>query len=144
MNGFYLFDKEAGVSNTDSIVVKFDGRNHRNLNDLFSGIALQFRFPDYFNYNFDSLEEMLNDLNWLEDNNFSIIIINYKLLLADEAPERKEIFLQILNDVAAQWEHVPNFEGESNYRHKSDFRIYVENTPAIVNDLNKLGIAYYY
>jgi RNAse (barnase) inhibitor barstar len=143
MNGFYLFDKEMSISHADSITARLDGNACRSLRDLFVGIAEQFRFPDYFSHNLDSLEELLNDLSWLEYRHFIIIITNYDALLSEENPQRKEALLQILNDVAMQWGQVPNFEGEDNYRHKSDFRIYMENTPTVIIHLDREGITYH-
>jgi hypothetical protein len=60
-NGIYrLSDGNFGFAN------KLDGRALRSKKSLLSEVARLLDFPDYFDENWDSLEECLSDMSWHE------------------------------------------------------------------------------
>jgi RNAse (barnase) inhibitor barstar len=63
--------------------------------ELFSFFSEQLKFPDYFYGNWDSFEEIINDLPL---NSEVIILYNIDLLLPDQL-EDKSIFMDIIHTV---------------------------------------------
>lgn len=61
--------------------------------ELFNTFRKELNFPDYFSNNWDSFEEIINDLEL--DHQTIIIISNYKILLADNKVD-KTIFRDII------------------------------------------------
>lgn len=100
-----------------------DGGKCLNKMETLNEIGKAFIFPDYYGHNLDALEECLNDLSWLDADNYSLIINNYSKFLSDEDEELKEQFKNIFNDAIHDWANVPNFDGEEEYRNKSIFTI---------------------
>jgi len=72
-----------------------DGSKCMTKDDMFETFNEILNFPDYFGYNWDSLEEMINDLD-LKDKN--IIILNAELILQEDE-ESFEILSDILHQV---------------------------------------------
>lgn len=138
-NGFYIYDSASLIKPLHNTAVA-DGEKCRDLKTFVGLLAEKFSFPDYFSDNLDSLEEILNDMSWLEDNNFAIMISNYADFLKSEKPSRKAALLNLFAETASQWQHVPNYPGEEAYRDRADFRIYIERCPQAIEDLEELDI----
>lgn len=138
-NGFYLYpsDSQVDMGLNKAII---DGADCPTL--LCFGLALSqaFRFPNYFSENLHSLEEVLNDLSWLEGTDFAIVIYNYSSFLSAEPDSRKAELMHLLWETASQWQHVPNYPGEEAYRERAAFRIYVDSCTQISSDLGELDI----
>jgi|GEM_PF-2612799 len=59
------------------------------------------KLPSYSHPNLDSLDEILNDPDWLEQNSgFHLRILNYPQLLHQETREKKIAFIGILDSMA--------------------------------------------
>ncbi|QNK62433.1 barstar family protein [Pedobacter sp. PAMC26386] len=145
MNGFCLFEagKEKDLINDNVRIVRIDGREVVTVDEFIHELAKQLDFPDYYSSSLDSLEELLNDLSWLDESRFAIVVRNYSFFLCEEKnPTRKTNLLGLLNDVAEQWDNVPNYPGEEDFRSKAVFNIYIEKAPAAVAELEKLKITY--
>ncbi len=71
--------------------------------DLYREFARVLRFPDYFGYNYDALNECLNDLEWLPANGYLLIIKKAEYLLREEPDKALEVFLSILNRAGSVW-----------------------------------------
>ncbi|WP_052496246.1 barstar family protein [Pedobacter lusitanus] len=145
MNGFCLFEagKEKDLIKDNTRIVQIDGREIVTVDEFIHDIAGQLDFPDYYSSSLDSLEELLNDLSWLKESGFAIIVRNYSFFLCEEKNlARKANLLALLNDVAEQWDNVPNYPGEEDFRNKAVFNIYVEKGSAAVSELEKLKINY--
>jgi len=146
MNGYCLFEagKEKDLIKDNTHIVRIDGREIVTVDEFIHEIAKQLDFPDYYSSSLDSLEELLNDLSWLNESQFAIIVRNYSFFLCEEKdPARKTNLMNLLNDVAEQWDNVPNYPGEEDFRNKAVFNIYIEKTPATVSELEKLNISYH-
>lgn len=76
-------------------LVFLDGRACLTLADCYHTLQEQLSIPDYFGHNLDALEEVLDDLDWIIEDEISIIIFYPEDLLAKETG-KKETFLQIL------------------------------------------------
>jgi RNAse (barnase) inhibitor barstar len=145
MNGFCLFEagKEKDLIKDNARIVRIDGREIVTVDEFIHELAKQLDFPDYYSSSLDSLEELLNDLSWLDESRFAIIVRNYSFFLCEEKNlARKTNLLSLLNDVAEQWDNVPNYPGEEDFRNKAVFNIYIEKAAAAVSELEKLKISY--
>lgn len=138
-NGFYLYTAELSEHRVPNQAV-IDGRNCPDLKSFVQQLAEAFNFPEYFSENLDSLEEILNDMSWLEEPGFRIIIANYPSFLKTEKRNRKYSLLELFWETASQWQQVPNYPGEEVFRERADFRIYVESCPQIKAELEELEI----
>jgi RNAse (barnase) inhibitor barstar len=67
--------------------------------ELFNTFKKILNFPDYFSHNWDSFEEIINDLEI--DYHTAVIISNYKSLLMDNK-EDKTIFKEIIENANAE------------------------------------------
>jgi hypothetical protein len=48
--------------------------------------------------------------------------------------------IEMLYQTAIEWQEVPNYEGEEEYRTATDFRIYIDKNSSILNDLKEMEI----
>jgi RNAse (barnase) inhibitor barstar len=69
---------------------------------LLRAIARALRFPDYFGYNWDALEDCLTDLDWL-DARGTLLILSHADRLAGRAPRALAVALDTLEDAATYW-----------------------------------------
>ncbi|HMP29122.1 MAG TPA: barstar family protein [Saprospiraceae bacterium] len=76
-----------------STIISIDGAQCKTKSELFDTFCKTLDFPDYFGNNWDSFEEIINDLEL--PINTQILITNYKLLL-EQYKEDKTIFKEIL------------------------------------------------
>ncbi len=112
-----------------------DGLKSKNIKTFLDEISRAFQFPDYFGYNYNALDECLNDLEWIRENHYALYIMNYDQFFADESHEERIHALQVLNNAANEWANVPNFDGEEEFRKKADFKIILEKTDKAIQDL---------
>jgi RNAse (barnase) inhibitor barstar len=84
-------------------VIYIDGKNCLTKAALFDTFKSALPFPDYFTNNWDSFEEIINDLTF-EDPTTIILIVNYKLLLQSEKKD-KAIFKDIIRSSNEQNEY---------------------------------------
>jgi hypothetical protein len=88
LHGLRVFDADCGAA-TDK-------------RGLLRAIARALRFPDYFGFNWDALEECLTDLDWL-DAQGTVLVLSRADRLAGRAPRDLTVALDILEDTAAYW-----------------------------------------
>jgi RNAse (barnase) inhibitor barstar len=100
-----------------------DGAKVRTSESFIIEIGNAFKFPSYYGKNMDALAECINDLDWLEEKNYALIIENSSQFLIDETETNKKYILNFLEKVHKEWANVPNFEGEEEFRKKADFKI---------------------
>jgi len=60
-----LWPDDALVQSHELRVAEIDGRAIATQRDVFDAVSDAFLFPDYFGFNWDSLEECLRDLEWV-------------------------------------------------------------------------------
>ena len=76
--------------------VFLDGQYCKTVQQCYSSLQAQLSLPDYFGNNLDALEEVLNDLDWINEAIIKLIILNTKKLLAEDI-SNKSAFIDILN-----------------------------------------------
>jgi hypothetical protein len=96
-SNFEFVDDISGFRAPDSLVVRLGGQLRRK-RDLLRALAGGLKFPSYFGYNWDALEECLNDLSWLSKYS-SVVLAHMCLPLADEGQRRT--YLDILRKAQA-------------------------------------------
>ena len=77
--------------------VFLDGNLCNTLADCYKTLKQQLSLPEYFGNNLDSLDEMLSDLDWIEEEQVKIIVLNSFFILKEEA-QKKESFFAVLNE----------------------------------------------
>ncbi len=140
-NGFYILSQFEHIE-VDELTFKIilEGKDMQNIKAFHQELSEKLEIPDEYGPNWDALGEVLNDLSWLDYNHFTIFIKDYNLLLKKETFEQKSEFLCILDAAMDEWENVPNYEGEDEYREVSGFRVYIERDTNIVEDLIELEL----
>ena len=100
-----------------------DGADCNDLKSTLANIARVFEFPDYYGQNLDAFWECINDLDWLAEANYAIVIHNLDALMLGDTTDNKLYLLNMLDEVSKEWANVPNYEKEDAVRPKSDFKV---------------------
>ena len=94
------FDKIIG----NPAIVEIDAKNCQTLRAFYEETAKVMHFPDYFGFNLDSFDEMINDLSWIEDENLLVYFHNSDQFLINERNETKIItLLDLLDATCEEW-----------------------------------------
>jgi RNAse (barnase) inhibitor barstar len=96
-NKFEFVGDVMGFRAPECFVVRLTGRLRRK-QDLLRALAEGLKFPDYFGWNWDALEECLCDLSWL-DAPHGIVLLHKHLPLADV--KQRQIYFDILRNAQA-------------------------------------------
>lgn len=73
-----------------------DGNLCKSIDECYTTLKQQLSLPGYFGNNLDALEEVLDDLDWIQEEKIKIIVLNPSKLLAKNITTR-DTFLEILN-----------------------------------------------
>lgn len=103
--------------------------------------AKAFRFPDYFGYNWDALDECINDLKWLGASSYVLALKNLdQMVLGDQD---SAILVDILRDTAMEWSvgrtYNPSFPTPPTPFHVL-LGVRQPNVGRTVGGLNSLGV----
>jgi hypothetical protein len=79
-----------------------DGRRGRTKRGLLAELARALEFPADSGRNWDALEEMLADLEWLPAKGYLLVVTNADLLLVEDADDYAT-FIDIVKSVAKEW-----------------------------------------
>lgn len=89
--------------NEKMFLLKLDGKKMKSKLDLFNEFRTVFQFPDYFNNNWDSLEECLNDLSWMKEKGYVIVISSALEILDKNHGCDFETLIDILINSTYEW-----------------------------------------
>lgn len=89
---FEYISDVTGFRAANAFVARLGGPLRRK-RDLLRAVAANLKFPNYFGYNWDALEECLRDLSWLPVDK-TIILLHEQLPLADK--RQRAIYANIL------------------------------------------------
>jgi hypothetical protein len=87
----------TGFRAPGSFVARLPGRLSRKY-DLLRALSTGLKFPSYFGYNWDALEECLNDLSWLGERTSVVIVHEHTPL---RRAEQRRIYCDILRRAVA-------------------------------------------
>ena len=83
--------------NANTLLVCLDGQKIQNRNELFESLAELLEFPNFFGNNFDALDDMLNDLSWINADHVILYIFRANNMFTNlNELENKRIFFDIL------------------------------------------------
>jgi hypothetical protein len=80
-----------------------DGREIRDTQSFLQKVAEVMRFPDYFGYNWDALDECITDLDWCPAARY-ILIYDYPEAFSKAEPEQWKVAYDILRSAVEYWQ----------------------------------------
>lgn len=101
------FSKE--VITEKHVVKEVLGNKCMSYEELLSEFSESLEFPDYFGFNWNALDECLNDLDWLGGNSYLLIIYDTELVLLDDDNNFK-ILVSILQRSVDEWTFGRNYD----------------------------------
>ncbi|WP_421828052.1 barstar family protein [Larkinella sp.] len=121
-------------------VARIDGQKAQTFKAFYELLARELKFPDYFEFNLESLDELLNDLDWLDDDKIALYITHSDAFLSQEKNEARKVELLNVLDVAAEdWKWVDEEEEGVTPR---ELVILFQPGDAFIALLDKEDIAY--
>ncbi|GAB3922825.1 barstar family protein [Larkinella terrae] len=95
----------------DFRLARIDGQQAKTLKQFYEQIARELRFPDEFEFGLESLDDALNDLDWLEEDKIAVYITDTDAFLSQEKSDAKKVdVLNILDAAAEDWKWVDEEE----------------------------------
>jgi hypothetical protein len=70
---------------------------------VLAAVANAFDFPDWFGRNWDALEELLGELDWIPSLGYAAWILGAEHLLKDDTPDQFRVLVSLLDSVASKW-----------------------------------------
>ena len=123
----------------DYAIIEIDGRQSKTLRQFYEHVAKMMEFPDYFGFTLDSLDELLNDLDWVEDEKIALHFTHTDQLISQERDPKKLASLFNLLDASAEdWKWVDEEDGID----KKELIILVDESHRISQLLEQEGIAH--
>ena len=83
-------------------IAEIDASKTTTLRELYETMADVLGFPDYFGFNLDSFDEMINDLSWMENEKILVYFTHSDKFLEKERNESKILTLIDLLDAACE------------------------------------------
>jgi RNAse (barnase) inhibitor barstar len=112
-----------GINRDRFFIGVIDGGQCKTLVDFIDQVGKAFHFPDYFGENMDAVWDCIRDLEWIDKEDYALVIINYDNFLIGESSETKDSIVDFINKVKGDWANVPNYKGEDKFRKKAKFEI---------------------
>ena len=94
-----------GLQKLGTEIFYLDGREIRDKQSFLQKVAEVMRFPDYFGYNWDALEECITDLDWCPAARY-ILIYDYPEAFSKAEPEQWKIAYDILRSAVEYWQEI--------------------------------------
>jgi hypothetical protein len=115
--------KINNLRNSGYYVAILNGAECKNLTTFISSVARLFQFPSYYGHNINAFIECINDLDWIAESNYALVIDNSAILMSNDNDDNRRYITELLEKVSKEWENVPNYQGEDEFRHKADFKV---------------------
>ncbi len=121
---------------------RVDGSKARTLKAFFEQVAHALDFPDYFGFNLDSFDELLNDFEWIKEEKIAIYITETDQFLVDEKKEDKISDLINLMDASAEdWKWMETEDDVEDFDQKELIYL-LADSPRIIGILEADGVAF--
>ena len=102
------------TANPDVKIFYLEGKECTTETKLFKEFATKMSFPDYFGCNWQALDECINDLDWIKENEYLLIVNNAHYILNSPFIILKEqlfsSFIELLENAKLEWENGRNFD----------------------------------
>ncbi|GAB3642200.1 barstar family protein [Spirosoma arcticum] len=119
-------ERELEIRYADYFIAHIDGQKATTLRQFYEEIADVLEIPD-FGFSIDTLNDSLNDLQWLEDERIVLYFTNTTDLISKERdPAKFGSILNMLDATAEDWKWVDDEPTE-----KKDIVIVCEDSPRI-------------
>jgi Barstar (barnase inhibitor) len=92
-----------GLQKLGTEIFYLDGREIRDTQSFLQKVAEVMRFPDYFGYNWDALDECITDLDWCPAARY-ILIYDYPEAFSKAEPEQWKVAYDILRSAVEYWQ----------------------------------------
>jgi RNAse (barnase) inhibitor barstar len=120
-------------------LARINGSEAKTLKGFYNQMAEALDFPDYFGHNLDSLDELLNDLQWIKENRIIIYIKDSAAWLsAEKSGDKLTTVLDLMEATAEDWKWLD----EDDELNKKELRILFEDSPRIRKWLEEQEIPY--
>lgn len=86
-----------------------DAADCRVLSDFYSVFGQAFEFPDYFGFNWNAFDEMINDLEWIVADAYVAVFTNAQQLLERAPPRDLQHLLECLAEAHESWKNPNRF-----------------------------------
>lgn len=107
---------------SDFAILEIDANRVTTLRDFYEILVETMHFPDYFGFNLDSLDELLNDLSWIEDEKLAVYFTNSEKFLEKERNETKILtLLDLLDATCEDWKWHEMDEEDEDFSKKELF-----------------------
>lgn len=95
-------------------IAEIDSSKVTTLRAFYETMAEVFEFPDYFGFNLDSFDEMINDLSWIENEKILIYFNQSEKFLEKERNDTKILtLLDLLEATCEEWKWAEEDSEES-------------------------------
>jgi RNAse (barnase) inhibitor barstar len=102
MNNLFITDLPEGLD--DYSLITIDGKICKTLTQFYETLSEKLYFPDYFESNMDSFDEVMNDLSWIEDERILLYFKNSSEFLINERNEKNvKALLDLLDVTCEDW-----------------------------------------
>ena len=136
--------KNIAIANREDLpegfeIAEIDASRVTTLRDFYETMAEVFEFPDYFGFNLDSFDEMINDLSWIENEKILIYFSNSEKFLEKERNDTKILtLLDLLEATCEEWKWAEEGEDDEDAIPKKDLMIRFSPSDRIKELLSKL------
>jgi len=113
----------SDLQNKGYYVAILFGAECKNLNTFIDNVAKLFHFPSYYGRNINAFLECINDLDWMPESNYALVVVDSELFMANDTKDNKLYVIDLLRKVSTEWANVPNYQGEEQFRDKADFKV---------------------
>lgn len=139
MSNFLIVSPDANLTEFKKYRIgQIDGAKTPTLKSFYQAIEKALSFPEYFEHNLESLDELLNDLDWIKQADIALYLTNTEGFLAQEKPAKAIELLNLLDATAEDWKWV---DDEEDIQPKN-FKILIQHSPKIIELLEKEEIAF--
>lgn len=145
---YYYTDINEIIVPSDAFCAKIQSFNDKRI--LLNEFYENFKFPDYFGFNWDALYDCLTNLNWIKSS--TIMIVHPYIDMDVDNAQNIKTYMEIIRDVENIWKEdtsasphdISMYGTEQNfsayYEEKKDVRFYFhENNRAQIENLQRLN-----
>ncbi|MEZ4905001.1 MAG: barstar family protein [Spirosomataceae bacterium] len=117
---------------------QIDGAKTPTLQTFYQAIEQALTLPDYFEYNLESLDDLLNDMSWIKQADVALCITHSDLFLSQEKPPKVFELINLLDAIAEDWKWVD----EEEEIQSKNFKILFQHSARIIDILEKEEIMF--
>lgn len=139
MSNIIVFTTEIGLASFKSYRIGYiEGTTTPTFKAFYQAIEKALSFPDDFEHNLESLDELLNDMSWIKQHDVAICIKDSASFLSQEKPLKVLELINLLDATAEDWKWIDDDEEIQ----PKNLRILIQYSPRLMGMLEKEEIAY--